>query len=122
MAEFTPVDMGVMRIPLSPLAMELSIAEIWPASSPSSLPEATVRLTLPALSANSFAPFCMATKNGFDESLVMSATPTLSPPPGAPPPLLPPQALSISAALARDATMGTQGVRGRTFLLMLTSW
>ena len=45
-AELTPVLIGVMRMPLSPRAMASSIAVIWPWSSPSCLPEATVSLTL----------------------------------------------------------------------------
>src|SRR4051812_32209609 len=85
MAALTPVLIGVMRMPLSPRATESSIAVIWPASSPSALPDATVRLTL-FLSASAFAPFCMATKKGFVESFVMRATPTLSPDPAVPPP------------------------------------
>jgi len=81
MASLTPVDIGVMRMPLSPRTTACSIAAIWPASSPSCLPEAMVSSTL-FFSASAWAPFCMATKNGLLESLVMSETPIFSSPPG----------------------------------------
>ena len=80
MAALTPVLIGVMRMPLSPRAMASSIAVIWPWSSPSCLPEATVSLTL-FFAASALAPSCMATKNGLVESLVMRATPTAASPP-----------------------------------------
>ena len=43
------------------------------------------------LAASSFAPFCMATKNGLAESLVMRATPIFSVPSVLPEPLSSPE-------------------------------
>src|SRR5207244_6647723 len=51
-----------------------SIAVIWVALSPSSLPAAVVRV-IPSLSADSLAPLAIATKNGFVEVLVINVTP-----------------------------------------------
>ena len=62
-------------MPLSPRAIAASIAWIWVASSPSSLPAAVVMVTLLALPAAS-APFCIAMKNGFVLVLVISVTAT----------------------------------------------
>ena len=84
----------------------------WPSSSPSSLPAATVRVTL-SFSAAAFAPSCIATKNGLTESLVISVTATVSPSgtgarldspePGAADPLAAPLALLVAAALVAAA-------------------
>jgi len=73
-------------MPASPRAIAFSIAVIWPASSPSSLPAAKVSST-PASSAAASAPSCIATKNGFATVLTMSETPMASP--SAPPPVPP---------------------------------
>ena len=107
-AALTPVDIGVIRMPLSPRAMASSMAVIWPWSSPSCLPEATVRSTF-CLAASSFAPFCMATKNGLDESLVMRATPIFSVAPAEPPEPLSsePQAAAPSARPTMPADAST---------------
>ena len=104
MAALTPSLIGVMRMPLSPRAMASSMAVIWPWSSPSCLPEATVSLTL-FLAASALAPFCMATKNGLVESLVMSVTPTVASPP-------PPPPVSARAAVARAEGEGSGGSEG----------
>jgi len=60
--------------------MAASMAWIWVASSPSSLPAAVVMLTLLALPASS-APFCIAMKNGLVAVLVIRVTANGSPPP-----------------------------------------
>ena len=57
----TASPLVVMRIPLSPREIALSIAAIWDWVSPSCLPAATVRLT-PALSAAFWASFSIETK------------------------------------------------------------
>src|SRR3954454_7994404 len=87
MAGLTPSVAGVIRIPSSPRAMAASMAWIWVASSPSSLPAAVVIFTLFSLPAAS-APCCMAMKNGLVLVFVISVTARGSPPP--PPLLLPP--------------------------------
>ena len=63
-----------MRMPLSPFEIAFSIAVIWVAVSPSSLPAAVVRV-MPSLSADSLAPLAIATKNGFVEVFVIRVTP-----------------------------------------------
>ena len=58
---FTALPFSVIRMPLSPREMALSMALIWVCVSPSSLPAATVRLTL-AFAAAVFASFSIDTK------------------------------------------------------------
>src|SRR3954452_18429436 len=97
--------MGVMRMPFFCAAIALSISVIWPSSSPSALPEPTL-MSAPSAGQFFLALCCMATKNGFVESLVIRDTPML--PPAAAPPdeveapeellLLPPQAARASEA------------------------
>src|SRR5207244_2282071 len=76
----------VIRMPLSPREIALSIAAIWVCVSPSVLPAATVRSTL-FWPAAVLASFSIETKYGLDSVFRISATPTFFPPP--PPPLPP---------------------------------
>ena len=63
-AELTFTDIGVIRIPACFAEIAFSINAICPASSPSSLPDPTVRST-PSSAAFASAPLIIATKNGF---------------------------------------------------------
>src|SRR5579875_3016330 len=74
-AAFTALPFVVIRIPLSPRAIALSIAVIWVWVSPSELPAATVRCTL-SLAAAACASFSIVTKYGLDRVLRMSEMPT----------------------------------------------
>ncbi len=58
---FTASPLMVMRMPLSPREMALSMALIWLWVSPSDLPAATVRLTL-SFAASVLASFSIETK------------------------------------------------------------
>ena len=97
-------------MPLSPFEMAFSIAVIWLAVSPSSLPAAVVRV-MPSFLADSSAPLAMATKKGFVEVLVIKVTPIAPPgepaaapePAGEEPPPLELQATNTTAAVATTA-------------------
>ena len=71
------VAVGVMRMPLSPVAMASSMAVIWVAVSPSSLPAATVSLTPLLRRPRPRRRFCIETKNGLVVFFRMSETPIL---------------------------------------------
>src|SRR5882757_5776263 len=71
---FTALPFSVIRMPLSPREMALSMALIWVCVSPSSLPAATVRLTL-SFAASVFASFSIDTKYGLDSVFKISETP-----------------------------------------------
>src|SRR5580700_1503122 len=77
-AAFTALPLVVMRMPLSPAEIALSIAEIWVCVSPSELPAATVSLT-PSLAAAVSASLFIVTKYGLVRVLRMRATPTVWP-------------------------------------------
>src|SRR5690349_24875267 len=79
-AAFTASPLVVMRMPLSPRDIALSMAVIWVWVSPSLVPAATVRLTL-SLPAWALASFSMLTKYGLLRVFRISETPTLPPPP-----------------------------------------
>src|SRR5207245_11097025 len=68
----------VIRIPLSPREIALSIALIWLWVSPSLLPAATERLTL-SFAASVLASFSIDTKYGFVNVFRINETPTLPP-------------------------------------------
>src|SRR4051812_44182678 len=72
-------------------------------------------MSMPSSEAALFAPFCIATKNGLVESLVISDTAILSPPPDepaslVPEPLLPPHAARASMPAATTPTSRKAGV------------
>src|SRR5580698_5704002 len=77
-AVFTALPLVVMRMPLSPSEIALSIAVIWVCVSPSELPAATVSLT-PSLAASASASFFIVTKYGLVSVLRMRDTPTVWP-------------------------------------------
>src|SRR6202035_1366519 len=77
-AAFTALPLVVMRMPLSPSEIALSIAVIWVCVSPSELPAATVSLT-PSLAASASASFFIVTKYGLVRVLRMRDTPTVWP-------------------------------------------
>ena len=64
----SPLD--VIKIVLAPAATMFSIAVIWPAVSPSALPEAVSSLA-PRLAASACAPSFILTKNGLVSVLVI---------------------------------------------------
>ena len=99
-AALTASPLVVIRMPLSPREIALSIAVIWVWVSPSLVPAATVRSTL-SLAAAALASFCMDTKYGLDSVLRISETPTFLP--VDPPP----------AAAAPPALVGAAARRGR---------
>src|SRR4051794_38640699 len=110
-AALTASPLVVIRMPLSPREMALSIAVICVWVSPSLVPAATVRSTL-SLAAAALASFCMDTKYGLDSVMRMSETPTflpVDPPPvaAAAPPLVgaaaPAAEVAAAAALAGAA-------------------
>src|SRR6202048_1200538 len=77
-AALTASPFVVIRMPLSPREIALSIALIWVWVTPSLLPAATVRVTL-SLAAAVLASFSMDTKYGFVSVLRISDTPTGDP-------------------------------------------
>src|SRR6266567_1879862 len=77
-AVFTASPLVVIRIPLSPREIALSIAEICVAVSPSLLPAATVNRTL-SFAAAALASFSIDTKYGLDRVFRISDTPTVFP-------------------------------------------
>src|SRR6185437_12265801 len=103
-AALTASSFVVIRIPLSPREIALSIALIWLCVSPSLLPAATVRFTL-SLAAAVLASFSMLTKYGFVKVLRISETPTFEPPPEPEPPepLAAPLEEELQAASAATA-------------------
>src|SRR6185312_13970155 len=85
-AALTASPLVVIRMPLSPREIALSIALIWVWVSPSLVQAATVRETL-SLAAAVFASFSMLTKYGLVSVLRISDTPTFEPPAPAEDPL-----------------------------------
>src|SRR5579863_1337537 len=77
-AVFTALPLVVMRMPLSPSEIALSIAVIWVCVSPSELPAATVSLT-PSLAAAASASLFIVTKYGLVRVLRIRDTPTVWP-------------------------------------------
>ena len=67
------VSLGVIRMPLAPAAIRLSIAATWPSLSPSTLP-AKARSSTPSSLALASAPSFILTKNGLMSVLVIRPT------------------------------------------------
>jgi hypothetical protein len=122
-AALTASPLVVIRMPLSPREIALSIALIWVCVSPSLVPAATVRLTL-SLAAAALASFSMLTKYGLVSVLRMRETPTLAPPPDPPEELLPEEAvvleeeqaaIAVATHRARPAAVAVRRIRRREF-------
>src|SRR5262245_37941502 len=94
----TALPLIVIRMPLSPREMALSIALIWVWVSPSDLPAATVRDTS-SLAASFFASFSIDTKYGLLSVLRINDTPVLPDEPEFP------QATSASEAASRPTAV-----------------
>src|SRR5579859_5607721 len=120
-AALTASPLVVIRMPLSPRAIALSMAVIWLCVSPSLVPAATVRLTL-SLAAAALASFSMLTKYGFVNVLRISDTPTWEPPPEPDPAAAVPPEEELQAARAATAHSAVPAAAARAPRLRRGAW
>src|SRR5581483_8779533 len=115
-AALTASPLVVIRMPLSPRAIALSVAVIWLWVSPSLVPAATVRFTL-SLAAAVLASFSMLTKYGLVSVLRISETPTAEPEPEPEPPepaeVLPEEELQAARAATAHNAVAAAAARVR---------